>query len=261
MDNQSLEDKEAKTVLFEILEKIEKVSIDENLAATKQSLLNCLDLEFPISNNELVPEENVLPKCEISLPVTKDFTVEETFDSQIKDDLTNKEENQELLESSQEVQREDVRLQVSSKKPPKLIAKSHLEVSNFFKGVKWSPDGLSMITNADDATLRLFTIPQDCFDLEKMANLSDQLNLDLCLKVKEPEIIYDYCWFPLMNSNDPETCCFVTSAKDQPVHLWSSIDGSLKASFLKFNSTQEIKSAYSLAINSEATQLLCGFNK
>ena len=61
MDNQSLEDKEAKTVLFEILEKIEKVSIDENLAATKQSLLNCLDLEFPISNNELVPEENVLP--------------------------------------------------------------------------------------------------------------------------------------------------------------------------------------------------------
>ena len=45
------------------------------------------------------------------------------------------------------------------------------------------------------------------------------------IQAKEAEPIYECCWYPLMNIQDPASCCFLTSSRDHPVHLWDSNTG------------------------------------
>eukprot|EP01117_Protostelium_nocturnum_P015502 TRINITY_DN6022_c0_g1_i2.p1 TRINITY_DN6022_c0_g1~~TRINITY_DN6022_c0_g1_i2.p1 ORF type:complete len:399 (+),score=90.78 TRINITY_DN6022_c0_g1_i2:52-1248(+) len=93
--------------------------------------------------------------------------------------------------------------------------------NNFLKGGKWSPDGLCLLTNSDDNYLRLFELPNTWNSLEVEENPSEMRSV---LKVKEGETIYDFCWFPSMNSMDPSTCFFLSSSRDHPVHLWDAFN-------------------------------------
>lgn len=45
------------------------------------------------------------------------------------------------------------------------------------------------------------------------------------LLIKEGEVIYDMCWYPAMNSQDPGSCCVLSSSRDHPVHLWDAYTG------------------------------------
>lgn len=77
----------------------------------------------------------------------------------------------------------------------------------FFKGCKWSPDGTCLLTCTDDNTLKLYDLPADLY---KSHNLPFQgcslTEINPALKIKEGELIYDYCWHPHMSSWHPETC-------------------------------------------------------
>jgi telomerase Cajal body protein 1 len=41
-------------------------------------------------------------------------------------------------------------------------------------------------------------------------------------RIKEAEDIYDYQWYPQMSSSDPNTAMFITTARDQPIHLYNA---------------------------------------
>lgn len=69
----------------------------------------------------------------------------------------------------------------------------------FLKGCKWSPDGLCLLTNSEDNTLRLFDVPENLI-------YGSFNNLDPVLQMKEGGTIFDYVWYPKMNSYDPVTC-------------------------------------------------------
>lgn len=58
------------------------------------------------------------------------------------------------------------------------------------------------------------------------------------LQAKEAEPIYECCWYPLMNIQDPATCCFLTSSRDHPVHLWDSNTGEVR--YLRFKNAAYI---------------------
>lgn len=76
----------------------------------------------------------------------------------------------------------------------------------YLKGCLWSPDGTCLLTTVNGDGMHVFETPRDLFEVD---SISPQRPLD-CLQsvvhVKEGGIVYDYCWFPLMNSNDPATC-------------------------------------------------------
>ncbi|ETL35747.1 hypothetical protein F442_12429 [Phytophthora nicotianae P10297] len=120
--------------------------------------------------------------------------------------------------------------------------------NNFTKGVKVSPDGLCLLTNSDDHVLRLF----------EMSNASDSTSL---LQAKEGGTVYDYEWYPFMSSADPNSCIFVSTSRDQPVHLWDAYTGELRASYRAFDHMDELASAQSLAFNSTGTKLFAGFDR
>lgn len=144
---------------------------------------------------------------------------------------------------------------------PNLISKYSLGDGNFFKGVKWSPDGSTLLTCSRDARMRLFSPDLSDEVLRGAARDNKQIDIEPYLKVSETEIIYDYCWHPLARRDAPELCCFATSSKDQPVHLWDSLDGSLRGSYLKNDDKEVIQSAYSMCISPDGSQMLCGYKK
>eukprot|EP00118_Oscarella_pearsei_P015266 m.136885 g.136885 ORF g.136885 m.136885 type:complete len:127 (+) comp38193_c0_seq14:207-587(+) len=86
------------------------------------------------------------------------------------------------------------------------------------------------------------------------------MQMECALKIREPEGIYDYCWYPGMNSCFPETCCLVSTTKDQPIHLWDAYNGTLRASYCGFNHLDEVTAAYSLECTPDGSQLYAGYH-
>nr|CCA23064.1 conserved hypothetical protein [Albugo laibachii Nc14] len=123
--------------------------------------------------------------------------------------------------------------------------------NNFTKGVQTSPDNLCLLTNSEDHTIRIFepSLDQDCANAQSV------------LQIKEPGSIYDMTWYPHMNSSYPSTCCFLTTSKDQPIHLWDAYSGQLRASFRAFDHLDELTSAMSIAFNSTADKIYAGFER
>eukprot|EP00058_Branchiostoma_floridae_P007867 XP_002593355.1 hypothetical protein BRAFLDRAFT_277111 [Branchiostoma floridae] len=129
--------------------------------------------------------------------------------------------------------------------------------SNFLKGCKWSPDGSCILTNSDDNTLRLFNLPVQLYQ----GQTEGLTELTSVLQMREGETIYDYCWYPRMMSLQPETCCLVSTCKDNPIHMWDAFTGQLRCTYKAYDHMDEVVAAHSLTFNPEGNKLYCGFNK
>ncbi|XP_074427660.1 telomerase Cajal body protein 1 [Larus michahellis] len=102
---------------------------------------------------------------------------------------------------------------------------------NFLRGCKWAPDGSCVLTCSDDNTLRIFDLP-----LPPAPPPGLPLpQLVPALRVPEGDTVYDFAWFPLMDSSQPHTCLVASSSRDNPVHLWDAFDGSLRGSFRAYS--------------------------
>jgi len=146
---------------------------------------------------------------------------------------------------------------------------------NCLRGVKWSPDGLCLLTASEDKHLRLFELPIELQETDSAEMQPDRSGaasateitpgnheeLHSVLQVRAPDSIYDYVWYPFMDSGDPTTCCFASSSRDSPIHLWDAYSGDLRASYVPFNHLDEVTSAYSLAFSPNGDRLYAGFDR
>ena len=69
-----------------------------------------------------------------------------------------------------------------------------------------------------------------CIILTEMTIQLDKLEKAAVI-MKEGESVYDYQWYPLMNSRSPETCCLATTSQHQPIHLYDAFDGEIRATY------------------------------
>eukprot|EP00210_Caulerpa_lentillifera_P006016 g5750.t1 len=79
-----------------------------------------------------------------------------------------------------------------------------------------------------------------------------------CTRVKEGEMVYDFCWFPYANEQDSQSFCFLTTARSQPIHLWDAKEGSLRASYRCYDAQDEIRAANSVAVSCDGRQVYSG---
>ncbi|XP_076363186.1 telomerase Cajal body protein 1 homolog isoform X2 [Tachypleus tridentatus] len=131
---------------------------------------------------------------------------------------------------------------------------------NFIKGCKWSPDGSCILTNSEDNCLRLFNLPSESSNYQYVI-WDDIKEMNAALKVREGDLVYDYCWYPFMSSWNPASCCFVTTGRDNPIHMWDAFTGELRCTYRAFDHLDELSSAHSLAFDLDGQRLFCGFNK
>jgi len=128
--------------------------------------------------------------------------------------------------------------------------------STFTKGVKWSPDGTCLLAADDDTNLKLFELPP-----ASTCSTSVVHNWQPSLQCVEGETVYDYSWYPYMDSSNPVTCCFVASSRDHPLHLWDAFTGTLRASYRAFDHLDEIVAAYAVSFSADGSQLVAGYNR
>lgn len=135
---------------------------------------------------------------------------------------------------------------------------------NYTKGCKWSPDGSCLLVGSVDKKLRLFNLPNpvamgQCLDESWQAE-SERYNLP-AVTVRERELIYDYAWYPHMRSDNPQSCCFAVTCRDQPVHLWDAWNGNLVCSYQSYDHLDQLVAAKSVGFSLDGSMLLCGFKK
>lgn len=140
--------------------------------------------------------------------------------------------------------------------------------NNCLRGVKWSPDGTCILTASEDQMLRLFELPEN--GNEDLGSecaqgaeeyLRQPTELHSAVRAKAGDTIYDYDWYPAMDSSDPPTCCFISTSRDHPIHLWDAYTGGLRASYSPFNHLDEISCAYSCAFDLAGGKIFCGFDR
>lgn len=105
---------------------------------------------------------------------------------------------------------------------------------NFTKGCQWSPDGTCLLVPSEDFKLRIYELPPDLYS-QKIPSDTTPININAILTMKEGGLIYDTCWYPFMNSWEPATCCFLSTSRESPIHLWDAFNGELRATYRAYN--------------------------
>lgn len=124
--------------------------------------------------------------------------------------------------------------------------------NNYLRGCKWSPDGTCLLVSSYDNCLRIF-------ELDLILGSDFESNKpSAALVLYEPEIVYDYAWYPGMSSDIPLTCCLATTSRDCPVHLWDAYTGQIRCSYLPYDHVQELHAPYSLCFSPKGDSIICG---
>lgn len=105
---------------------------------------------------------------------------------------------------------------------------------NFTKGCQWSPDGTCLLVPSEDFRIRIYELPREFYSEKFSLNLLSK-KFSAALTVKEGGLIYDTCWYPFMNSWEPATCCFLSTSRESPIHLWDAFNGELRATYRAYN--------------------------
>ncbi|XP_019520505.1 PREDICTED: telomerase Cajal body protein 1 isoform X2 [Hipposideros armiger] len=148
-----------------------------------------------------------------------------------------------------------------SQRPP-FLSGSWSEFStqpeNFLKGCKWAPDGSCILTNSADNILRIYNLPSELYNEEEQLEYAEMAPV---LRMVEGDTIYDYCWYSLMSSAQPDTSYVASSSRENPIHIWDAFTGELRASFRAYNHLDELTAAHSLCFSPDGSQLFCGFSR
>ncbi|CAN0386209.1 unnamed protein product [Lampetra fluviatilis] len=152
--------------------------------------------------------------------------------------------------------------------PPRLVAHSTSEFAssphNFLKGCLWAPDGTCFLTNSEDNALRVFNLPTIATHPPLTTTTTTTLEPEQmapALRMHEAESVYDFCWYPLMNSYDPTSCVLASTSRDNPIHMWDAFTGQLRASYRAYDHLDELEAARSLCFSPDGLRLACGFSR
>ncbi|XP_031848115.1 telomerase Cajal body protein 1 homolog [Nomia melanderi] len=129
---------------------------------------------------------------------------------------------------------------------------------NFTKGCQWSPDGTCLLVPSEDFRLRIYELPQNLYS-EKISLNVTPTNITPVLTMKEGGLIYDTCWYPFMNSWEPATCCFLSTSRESPIHLWDAFNGELRATYRAYNQVDEVEASISVQFIDSAREIWAGF--
>ena len=108
---------------------------------------------------------------------------------------------------------------------------------DIFSGVQCSPDSTCALTQCTgDNSLRVYETgfqgSSEGAGAEGGCSSPLPRSLSPAVESREGSSIYDYCWYPKMNSADPASCVFLSSSRDHPLHLWDAYNGKLRASYV-----------------------------
>jgi WD40 repeat protein len=113
-------------------------------------------------------------------------------------------------------------------------------------GVRFSPDGLCVLTSVRDE-LRLYNT----------SLVGSSWNA--ALTCKGGDVVQSFDWYPHMDSQNPSTCCFVGTSREQPVHLYDAYTGKVRATYSPYSSERDEPISPLIGIfDPSGSRLICG---
>lgn len=134
------------------------------------------------------------------------------------------------------------------------------DVQPYLRGCKWSPDGTCCLSVVNNDGVHVTELSADLYEGSVAPNRIIDV-MDSVIHVKECGLIYDFCWFPRMNSRIPDTCCWLTTRQNAPVQMWDAYDGSLRCSYRGFDSVDQMEPAISVTFSTFGGLIIAGYKK
>ncbi|POW22472.1 hypothetical protein PSHT_01190 [Puccinia striiformis] len=125
--------------------------------------------------------------------------------------------------------------------------------SNLLRVAKWSSDGSTVLTEAEDRTIRLF-MSSDC-DTQVSCddNPHRSSSWEPTADFPMADALLSTCWFPYSSINDPSRYCFVVAVKDHPIHLLDASDGRIRASYPIVDHRERMVAPHSMLFSDDGT--------
>ncbi|XP_075976757.1 telomerase Cajal body protein 1 homolog [Anticarsia gemmatalis] len=139
-------------------------------------------------------------------------------------------------------------------------AKAKEDLQPYLRGCKWSPDGTCCLTVVNNDGMHITELPTELYSGNVASNRMINI-LDSIIHVKESGLIYDYCWYPHMNSAVPESCCWITTIQNGPIQMWDAFNGSLRCTYRGYDDVDELEPAISLTFTQDAKKIVAGYKK
>lgn len=243
----------------------------DNIQAIKEPVESMQEtFELPKAEKPSVTTETT--DIQVSVEFQKVDISTEELEISIAEDVSREENSEHLLDATKEAKElEDTDVVQSINwfyynwnNPPRLLCEATEEYQptelyeNFTKGCHWSPDGTCLLVPSEDFRIRVYELPRELY-CEKIPSSLSSTNLSAALTVKEGGLVYDTCWYPFINSWEPATCCFLSTSRESPIHLWDAFNGELRATYRAYNQVDEIEAAISIQFIDLAKEVWAGF--
>ncbi|KAI2789310.1 hypothetical protein POX_d04796 [Penicillium oxalicum] len=111
--------------------------------------------------------------------------------------------------------------------------KEDLSNAIHYKSVRWSPDGTTLLANLSDHRSQSYILPPDLLEGTSPHDLSPYSTLS------SAEPIYATAFYPFYSLQDPSTTLFLSSVRDHPIRLSSTLAPDSVASYSLVNPTTE----------------------
>ncbi|KAF7590633.1 hypothetical protein BBP40_002581 [Aspergillus hancockii] len=105
---------------------------------------------------------------------------------------------------------------------------------NYVKGVEWTPDGTTLLTDSADHHIRTYILPPDLLEERQSPH---QLSPYSVLPSAEPT--YATAIYPFYSLQEPSTTLFLSSVRDHPIRLASALAPTSLATYSLVNPTTE----------------------
>lgn len=131
--------------------------------------------------------------------------------------------------------------------------------NNYVKQAQFNYDGTLLMCTAQDRRLRTF----DCDDEVSRAYVGyadgwpSQGNYHLKCTIRHGDLIYDACF---VDNDNADTTLVATTSRCAPIHIWSGVDGTTRATLRGINHLDELASAYSICSgHSTTSRFIAGY--
>lgn len=132
---------------------------------------------------------------------------------------------------------------------------------HYFKGSLISPDGTCVLSAVNAKGMYVYEIPHDLYNTEEL-NEEREINLlKPVIHVKSQMNIYDMCWNPMLNSQQPDTCFWISSSQNEPIKMFDAFDGSFKCSYRVYDYADELEAALSCHFSPDGSLIYAGMKK
>lgn len=129
---------------------------------------------------------------------------------------------------------------------------------HYLFGCKWSPDATCVLACSSESKMHVLEADRWSSFTGTSATAPDAGAA--AVTCRAAETVFDYCWFPKMSSTMPESCCFATTSRDQPLQLWDAFTGGRFASYAGYGDSEELETATAVAFGHDCSRIYGGYN-